>query len=377
MKQRFTVNGRPELEQRLEFICSSVTRGVRSCISARELQGLLLAGGYGRGEGGVLRTAKCDLPYNDMEFFVFIRGLTRLNELRCRPALEALAKRMTDLAGIEVEFKILSTGQLSRSKTSMFYYDLMMGHRRLIGPETLLAGCGHHRNASHIPLHEATRLLMNRCSGLLYAQARLQQRDFSAGDADFVNRNIAKAELAMGDVLLSVHGAYHWSCRERRDRLSALETSFSSLESIRAHHEAGVDFKLNPIICLEPKSALQAKHKRISQLAQKLWLWLESQRLGTEFDSVQMYALSPVSKCPEQPWWKNAAINMRTFKGGCVAAGAFLRYPRERLLRSLSLLLWGVTDSRERAIVSNCLQCSADSFPESVQAYAHLWHRFN
>jgi hypothetical protein len=45
----------------------------------------------------------------------------------------------------------------------------------IIGNEPLLAGCEHHRAADKIPPYEATRLLMNRSSGLLFAWERLRR----------------------------------------------------------------------------------------------------------------------------------------------------------------------------------------------------------
>src|SRR5947199_6504474 len=104
----------------------------------------------------------------------------------------------------------------------MFYYDLVSGHRLVHGTDEWLGQCEHHRAAHRIPLHEATRLLMNRCSGLLFAQERLARVPFSAEDADFVGRNLAKAKLAFGDVVLAMRGQYHWSCRERQKRLKKL-----------------------------------------------------------------------------------------------------------------------------------------------------------
>src|SRR3989442_3228826 len=104
----------------------------------------------------------------------------------------------------------------------MFYYDLVTRHHRLWGDEALLAGCDHHRDGGRIPLYEATRLLMNRCSGLLFAKERLQRDRFTHDDADFVSRNLAKAQLAFGDAVLTVNGQYHWSCRERHQRLMNL-----------------------------------------------------------------------------------------------------------------------------------------------------------
>jgi hypothetical protein len=53
------------------------------------------------------------------------------------------------------------------------------------------------------------------------------------------------------------------------------------------------------------------------------------------------------------------------------------RYPRERLLRALSLLLWGQTNADAAAIVSACLQCGDPDFAAAVRAYESLWHQFN
>ncbi|PYL00604.1 MAG: hypothetical protein DME19_04505, partial [Verrucomicrobia bacterium] len=77
--------------------------------------------------------------------------------------------------------------------------------------------------AERIPLCEATRLLMNRCSGLLFARERLECAEFSPVDADFVERNLAKAQLAFGDAVLTAFGRYHWSCLERHKRLKSLK----------------------------------------------------------------------------------------------------------------------------------------------------------
>src|SRR5688572_22876775 len=156
---RFTLDGNDELEQHLDEACRMVLEGVRSIIPEWKLDALLLGGGYGRGQGGVLRTEAGDRPYNDLEFYVFLRGNTFLNEQRYRAALRDLAEELTPVSGVEVEFKIHSLAKLRRSPVTMFYYDLMLGHRRLWGGKQILAGCQGHREPKNIPLSEATRLL--------------------------------------------------------------------------------------------------------------------------------------------------------------------------------------------------------------------------
>ncbi|HEY1108829.1 MAG TPA: hypothetical protein VGE76_09360, partial [Opitutaceae bacterium] len=295
--ERFTVDGGAALEAHLSRACARIAAGVRGLVPANKLEALLLGGGYGRGEGGVLRTAKGDLPYNDLEFYVCIRGNRHLNELRFGHALHVLGEILTPQVGIEVEFKITSLRELEQSPVSMFSYDLIMGHRWLVGDESLLGDCDHHRVTQDIPLAEATRLLMNRCSGLLFAREKLEKPEFTGADADFVRRNIAKAQLALGDALLVTYLHYHWSVRERQRQLQLL----SKLEAlpwaaqIRRHYAEGVDFKLHPERSQASRETLAAQHAEVVALARTVFFWIEEHRLGASFESAPDYARSTLN----------------------------------------------------------------------------------
>jgi hypothetical protein len=367
MNQRFTIDGSDALEQQLASLCENIATAVRKIVPRRWLEGLLLGGGYGRGEGGVLRTPEGDRPYNDLEFYALIRGPVFLNDRRYRHALHQLGERLSPSAGLEVEFKILSTARLRRSPVSMFYYDLAVGHHRLIGGPDLLDGCSHLARPEKIPLHEATRLLMNRCSGLLVALERLRRQGFDADDADFVGRNLAKAQLAFGDVVLTAFGRYHQSCRERARRLAELPADAQTpwLDAVRSHHADGVRFKLRPERCSAGRPTLLARHTELSELGRTLWLWLEERRLHMRFASPSAYAHSAVDKCPETSTWRNRLVHLKTAGIAAALRPEARRYPRQRLLQNLPLLLW-----------ESAAAPTAD-FRDRVEAYAADWHRFN
>lgn len=378
MTQRFTIDGGDGLEQHLAKICDRVLSGVREVVPSPRLDGVLLGGGYGRGEGGVLKTAAGDQPYNDVEFYVFVRGNPVLAERTYRHPLHELAERLSPEAGLEVEFKVLTLDKLSGSPPSMFYYDLVTGHRWQMGNDSLLAGCEHHRDPARIPLHEATRLLMNRCSGLLFSAERLARQNFGVTEAEYVGRNLAKAQLAFGDVMLTAHGQYHWSCRERHARLVNLSTPGGlPLQELLRHHAAGVEFKLHPKRSAESREALGVRHRELASLGRHLWLWMEQRRLNRQFTSIREYVLSPVNLCPETSAWRNWLLNVRTFGGrGLVCA----TYPRQRLLQSLALLLWEADIASDPGLLSrvqSLLDTKESRFPGWVSAYERLWRGFN
>jgi hypothetical protein len=220
---------------------------------------------------------------------------------------------------------------------------------------------------------------MNRCSGLLYSQEKLLRSEFTPGDADFAGRNFAKAKLALGDVFLTMRGQYHWSCRERQKRLRKLEAdgALQNFSSLAPLHSQGVDFKLHPVRSTRSRSDFLPELDFIKDLARQLWLILESRRLTEEFSSIHSYSLSATDKCPETDSRKNRLINARRFG---LSEALNPRYPRERLLNALPLLLWERERLQEPATsarVHEQLRTNSLEYPELVRAYESIWKIYN
>jgi hypothetical protein len=248
-----------------------------------------------------------------------------------------------------------------------------------VGDESALENCGHHRAAHRIPLHEATRLLMNRCSGLFFSQQRLCSRTFSEDDSDFVYRNILKAKLALGDVILASRGEYHWSCLERHKRISKLEArnDVPEIQAITELHEEGVHFKLHPVRSTRSREELQRELEVVSSIAKRVWLWLETRRLENNFSDVAVYALDSGVKCPERTGIKNRLINLRLFGVSGLQSSS---YPRERLLRTLPLFLWARNfeqNQKQLNFIQNQVKASSADLEELHKHYKFIWEHYN
>lgn len=378
MNKRFTLDGSDALEHRLDSLCREVAQAVSQVIPASKLEALVLGGGYGRGEGGVLKTDSGDQPYNDLEFYVFLRGNRMLNERKYRRPLNAVAEQLSLDAGIHVEFKCDSIQRLKSTPVSMFTYDLVARHHVILGAPEVFPDCQHHLNSTAIPLSEATRLLFNRCSGLLLVREKLAQSTQTSEDADFIGRNLAKAQLALGDAVLAVHGKYRWSCRERNRRLAQLSLSEPppNFSEIKKHHDAGLDFKLHPRRSFGRADEFESLHRELSRIASKLWFWVESIRLQEPFFTARDYSLYRSPKCPESAAWRNYLLNLKTFGLRAISDALALRYPRERLFNTLPLLLWEPAAPAEpamRRLLQKQLHTRASDWSGWVAAYKNIW----
>lgn len=380
-KPRFTIDGSAALENVLSEACRKVLAGVQEIVPSGRLEGLVLGGGYGRGQGGVLQTAEGERPYNDMEFYVFVRGNLFLAQRRFRAALNQLGERLSPQIGLHVEFKLDSLEKLRRSRVTMYSYDLVAGNKILFGDASLFHRCEHHLDAAQIPASEATRLLFNRCSGLLLVQELLRSPSLDVEQCDFIGRNLAKAQLGFGDAVLTIFGRYHWDCRERHESLnqSSPAVAPSWLAEVRRHHAEGVQFKLHPHRASGSLEEFKSRFAELHDLGRRLWLWAESRRLDHNFETVREYALSILRKCPESSPVRNGFLNLRTCGRRTLFTAGFLRYPRERLFNALCLLLWDDEICREPGLLrylQKQLGARTKTRDVLMAAYRRVWENY-
>ena len=175
------------------------------------LRGVVLGGGYGRGEGGVavLPDGQRRL-YNDLDFYVVVADGSSAAEMEAvRRALEPIARRWSERLGIDVDFCPPKTPwRIRHDQERLMIQELLHGYFDVAGEtgDALFKDVAR-REASALPWTEAVRLLVNRGAGLLLARA--------SDDAQFAVRNVNKCVLGAGDALLIARGAYRWRAEER------------------------------------------------------------------------------------------------------------------------------------------------------------------
>jgi len=335
---------------------------------AAEIPGLkafLLAGGYGRGEGGIFYPPNDGAPrlYNDLEFYIFAPAV---------PAgvIGAWVHEGEHRLGIEIEVKVMDPELFVAASPSMFYYDLLSRHVLVAGSQAWVDSLpARLSEAAAIPPEEASRLLVNRGMSLLRC------RRWARGDIDlpagFCERIVSKLKLALSDAVLCSAGKYHWSCLERDRRLSALQDTPPEWEALRAWHAEGVAFKFWPTDSGLPAAAWAAPLERLREVWISTFLWIEARRLQTGLAGASDYARCPKNLFPDEPGLKNLIRHIRDFRRPERLPFAWGEHPRARIWKSLVLLLDG---SDEAAAAAQLGAAGLDGIALEERCRAHWKH---
>ena len=230
----------PEMDRLVDDACSAIGAEIEA-LHVQKLDGVVLGGGYGRGEGGVKSRGTVKGEWgalslsNDLDFFaIAMEGSSDADAAAIAVALEPVSRKWTEKLGVDVDFTARTPWRLKHDEERLMVQELVRGYCDVAGAkgEKLFAGI-ERRPSEAVPWMEAARLLMNRGMGLLFAKRKIESAkckvggpsaaagQMSAVDRDFVNRNINKCILGAGDAFLVSRGLYRWRAMERVDELGA------------------------------------------------------------------------------------------------------------------------------------------------------------
>ena len=251
MSSRYTVIPSPELDTLLDSALADIARELETIRSGGKLVGVVLGGGYGRGEGGVLHTGSGDRLYNDLDFFVFTDGADRRARQEIGEQLHEIGERWEKKLGVAVDFSpAKNLDALPRVGHTLMFQELLHGWKPVFGKNDFVSKIPE-LDPARLPYTEAVRLLLNRGMGLVFAGERL-----AAGrgnkEADFIVRNMNKAVLGCGDALLLTAGKYCWKGEDRVRALSNLAKECGLSQRFAEAYGEAFRYKLEPKPVLPP-----------------------------------------------------------------------------------------------------------------------------
>lgn len=212
---RYAWGDEPAADMIVEKAVAEVGKEISS-LNIPHLSGVVLGGGYGRGEGGVFLDGNEPRLANDLDFYVVAEdGASQRDIEGIGKSLEPISRRWTEDLGIDVDFCTAKTpARLKRDEKRLMVQELVNGYFDVAGKKGVELFANVRRLApGELPWTEAVRLLVNRGAGLLLAKER--------GEGLFAYRNINKCVLGAYDARLISSGGYAWKAEDREKAIGS------------------------------------------------------------------------------------------------------------------------------------------------------------
>ncbi len=359
---KYANHASPEFNRQMEDVLGRIAIDTEKVLGDN-LVALLLGGGYGRGEGGVVVVDGVEHPYNDLDMTFIVKDKGAIDW----KGIHSVSHKFEQEIHIDVDFsRPLTIDDVRNWSCWLMWYDLLNGHIVMSGDEDIL-----YKNAPDslkLPPStiEATRLVLNRGAGLLWALRVIRGEPNIEGmplpDKDFIRRNYYKCCLAMGDGLLITYKRFTTAYSGRDKLLNKLIEENNSVADLgmKELYEAALEFKFSP----DSKEGVSFNEEQFLELAARwgeVFLHIERIRTDKKFASIADYSNWSGLREPEQHALDKLPRNIvRSLQHKKLT----WKYPREQLYRQLPHLI-ELTGRK----ISNW---SVES-----ERFLKVWNRFN
>lgn len=239
---RFTALGGPSVERAATALSRRIAKCVSDVVPAPRIRSVLLIGGYGRGEGGVVHRSGAEGLHNNLDVLLILRGrgsrLAASDLAELREAFDRLEMQFD----VGIDFSTQTDAYLRRAPGLVMWYDMRFGHKTLLGDPDFVPNLTRFQVDRILP-SDVRDLLVNRSTLLLLNDFILEQASGTEAQRRALVRHAAKAIIGVGDAMLFFRGRYHWSYREKCRRLSVLD---GISDSFRQLYRQAAHFRLAP-----------------------------------------------------------------------------------------------------------------------------------
>ncbi len=373
---KYTLTGSKEFDELVDEQLALITEEILKLIPEEDIAAILLGGGYGRGEGGIVIEDKKEYLYNDYDLFVILKNISYFKKKKYQEKIHYIHEKFTPLFKIDVDVGPLQTVKaISKTPHWMMWYELKNGHKVLWGNQSIK---NYFPDYSHekMPIMEAYRLLLNRGVGLILCKEHFKSYEEEESQ-EFILRNIRKAQLAMGDAFLIKKERFHFSYKKRDEIFSELKEDEDLLKlGIFDYYKTAYQFKEFPHKVNLSKEDYLAEYKQTLLVYEGLFNWVFNDEFAPVlnlkgYQDIIEKIFSEESSIFEKI--KNVCKNTKINYNNLSSKSKF-KHPRFMLFMALPYFLFSKQEINCQEIL-NCNKCQNED--ELLKIFVKLWEQNN
>lgn len=214
--KHLTYYNNKEAESFLSTITNEVSSVFKELFSEEETAALIIIGGYGRGEGGIVMTNGTYRPHNNLDLlYIHNKTVDEKTVTLANIKLQEISKKYD----FGIDMSAMHKQKLMNLNGLVLCYDMRYGHKVLLGDSSFLK---EHKLFSlyNIDPVDMRQLLVNRGTLLLINRLLLKKEMLSLDEKKLIIKHSIKAIIGYGDALLFFNNAYHWSYAQKQSNMA-------------------------------------------------------------------------------------------------------------------------------------------------------------
>ena len=255
----------------MDKICDIFKEAVLKIIPPNKIDSIILIGGYGRGEGGVVGENNQVVPHNNLDFQIILNTIRvgKYSEFR-KQIINEVNKNQPNKR-ITLDFSFNTKLKIKFGIPQLVYYDMKYGHRLIYGEDKWLLNIKKY-NSQNINYHDIRELMINRGTLLILNELILQEKPLTNEMKMVLIKHAIKAVIGYGDALLYLHGKYHWSYKRKKELMWSLTPAYPSFAKI---YQFAINFRFNPNYDRLLNSDMELMHRYLVRNVEKIHLLFE------------------------------------------------------------------------------------------------------
>lgn len=272
--QKLTYFENKDVQEIITNVLNEVCNLVSSKFTTEQMQALILIGGYGRGEGGIVCEDDICKPHNNLDLLYIYNGFIDKHAFN---TLNKEIQLISSKYGIGIDISSISKNKLYALKGLVISYDMRFGHVCILGDSNFLKEYSEF-NLYNIDPADIRQLLVNRGTLLLINRLLLKKIQLTSQEKKLIIKHTIKAIIGYGDAFLYFHGKYNWSYAQKQFNMSNLTEASEELKTL--YNEA-ILFRFKPNYAHYENIDLQRWNEQVMKTLSQTHLECESIYLET------------------------------------------------------------------------------------------------
>ena len=374
--KKCTLDGSPNVEAKIRQITQCVKEIVMEHLTPSEYKALLLIGGYGKGEGGVITLNGKTAPHNNLDFLLITNCVSSQKPLSIEKKILSLAEK----ENIGIDFSTVDAKKLEKSRPLVIWHDLIFGHQTLLGDPYFVPNLPFGENHKIDPW-DMTQLLINRGTLLIINRWLFDEKKISEKFHKIMTKHIMKTIIGYGDALLFQVGKYNWSYEEKRKQIEQAKEIPKSFKEI---YEEAYQFRLSPHYTPYLNREVLPWQNSLEELLRPLFFECESKRLDQPKMNIAKWwnkalyahlisAITSPKLLAKRILFLLSPSNSSIGKSHIEKTLFRMCSPQERLSLCYPIIAFDIGTSRQKQQVAQFLEASNDSPSSLRKAYLKKW----